>query len=147
METINADYVAQWICSIQKFKGTAQGQRGGVKTGVFEMQQGYPYSVSATANKKLIWASKLPEHLTFSLCPEDNYLSLPLDTTLEKASDICDSLGMLGYETIGYWDFQEQELKTHTCDEIKNIPVLDFNVEPGGIYFLRLEKGKTWTQE
>ncbi len=144
----NADYVARWKCSTQSFTGTAYGMGGrGVTTGIFEMTPGYPYSVSATQNIRLIWAAKLPDHIIFDFCQQRNYMSLPLDTKLEMASDVCDSLGLGGGDFFGYWDVQEQEPVVRTCNEIKYTPGENFEVEPGGIYYFYSTESKRWTQE
>ena len=150
MNKAAADYVTRWDCSQQRFMGTARGTRlRGIYTGVFQMQQGYPYSVSATIHeKKLTWATKLPEHLTFNLCPGANYISLPLDTRLEKASEICDDpeLGMKDTNRIGIWDAEKQEIIAQTCEEIKYYG-FDFDLEPGQVYYITIPNPAIWNQK
>ncbi|MCL6500409.1 MAG: hypothetical protein K6T16_00010 [Candidatus Pacearchaeota archaeon] len=150
MERSRADYVSQWFCSQQRFVGTARG-RGpkDVVTGVFTMQQGYPYSLSSTIGDiGLTYVTKLPDHLTFNFCPGANYLSLPLDTKLDKASQLCDSLGLLPDDSLGYWDVQNQKIMAHLCGEIRAHPQLDFNVYPGNVYFFMTSTAPiSWKQE
>ena len=163
INSIPSDYVAKWDCSRQRNEGTALGMCTGIipcvpyATGVFDMVHGYPYFVSATADKRFVWASVLPEHITFNLCPGRNYINLPIDTQIQTAKQLCQDpeLRMGLTDTIGVWDAEEQTFinpitgqtgpdQRVSCNFIINVE--DFDLDAGKVYEVNLPAGTIWTQ-
>ncbi|MHA1869099.1 MAG: hypothetical protein ACTSXD_13735 [Candidatus Heimdallarchaeaceae archaeon] len=97
---------------------------------------------------RFTWTGKIPERVTFYLKPGANYISLPLDTTLEKAVDICDKLGLSDDVTIGAWDVEKQQFLFG--GPVKCLALREgfqFDVGPGKVYYVGgLTEEKTWTQ-
>ncbi len=80
---------------------------------------------------------------------------MPFDTTLEKASQICNDpeLGMTDLNKIGIWSPEKQAIinpKTQRenteCALIK-YQGLDFDLEPGQVYYITIPRAAMWTQK
>ncbi|MEM4215367.1 MAG: hypothetical protein QW484_03340 [Candidatus Pacearchaeota archaeon] len=108
----------------------------------------------------MTYVGKIPEHVTFefkygpSNSGHANYIVLPLDTTIRKASQICNDpeLGMRNIDKIGVWDVTRQEISNPVtgadalaCSLIRMGQ--DFNVYPGQIYFITIPQETIWHQK
>ncbi len=174
------DYIAYWDAENQKQMGSARGDKqlickpapGGkgklicyeryVITGKFNLDKGKPYFVSlseGTLEWKNVFVGDVPEHVTFELKVKDiervNYITLPLDTQIKKASQICNDaeLGMQNTDVIGVWDVDNQEISNPitgkgslACRFITR-PGQDFEVYPGQVYRITIPQGTTWHQK
>ncbi len=128
-------------------------------TGKFDLEQGHPYFASLAVDQaKLTYVGNIPEHITFELKVKGaegvNYIVLPLDTTIKKASQICNDpeLGMRGTDTIGVWDVENQEISNPVTGggplECRFIRIgQDFDVYPGQVYRIWIPSDKTWNQK
>ncbi|MCX8194174.1 MAG: hypothetical protein N3G19_02315 [Candidatus Pacearchaeota archaeon] len=165
------DYVAYWDPEKQQQFGTAEGDpkwvcknggKGGccyldrVFTGVFTMEKGKPYFVSLRQPVvKMHYVGKVPEHVTFNLKRGVNYIALPLNTRIRKASQLCDIRDSQGNQildqskTIVEWDVSSQrEINAgtgETCYNILQDPENDFELEPK-IYKITVTRDPSWTQ-
>ncbi len=172
------DYVARWDAQEQEQFGTAEGDpkwicegEGKLKrcwpervfTGVFPMQPGMPYFVSIkVAEVEMTYVGKLPEHVTYefkygpSNSDHENYIVLPLDTTIKKASQLCDIRDKNGNQIVNqqtkieWWDplTQERIISEYTCYEIirRPYPPYDFYIEPGQVYLIFVQRYAEWLQ-
>ncbi len=147
------DYIAYWGTEQQTQSGSARGELQNRNyileiTGNFDLESYHPYFISPNiqVGDRFTWVGKIPEHIVFKFTEGRNYIALPLDSTLNKASHICENLDLLGYETVGYWVPENQEIIAFTCDEIEYYG-LDFDLLPGSVYYLALTSDKVWPQQ
>ncbi len=135
-----------------------------VITGPFDLEFGKPYFISATYDfDRWTWVGKVPERVTFELKygPEnsahENYIVLPLDTTIKKASQLCDIRDENGNQIldqnpytgfIEWWDPLQQRRVTSTrsCSYIIQYPQFDFDIEPGKVYLIFVQRDAVWEQ-
>lgn len=144
------DYIAKWNAQDQKQVGSALGNKEmkcdvksgvcteeWVVTGPFNLSLGMPYFASlkvGTPDKAKTYAGKIPAPVTFNLSEGANYIVLPMNTRLETAFIVCDSLHLPRGATIYSWDAENQRPdyeKTAVCGLTGN-----FNVEPGKVYYI-----------
>ncbi len=100
------------------------------------------------------WVGKVPERVTFELKPGANYIVLPLDTTIKKASQLCDIRDQNGNQIIDqnqfivWWDATTQERikSSRRCLHIVQYPQFDFDVNPGHIYLIFVQRDASWKQ-
>jgi len=77
-----------------------------------------------------------------------NYIVLPLDTTIKKASDLCRVIPMGDDERVYYWNPTNQNIEPanpRTCKFMKQ-GIGDFGLHPGQVYRITIEQEKNWTQ-
>lgn len=146
------DYISKYDSSDQKYFGTAKGTVAGhdVYIGSFDVDNGKPYFASMGGLTPgvpfyLSYAGDMPAPVTFELEPGDNMLSLPLNTTIENVTSLCNSLG-LGVEeaAIHVWDPKTQHGSVYVCGDD------DTSLFGGRVYRViinDIEPGTLWTQE
>ncbi|MEM4215191.1 MAG: right-handed parallel beta-helix repeat-containing protein [Candidatus Pacearchaeota archaeon] len=140
-----------------------QGGREIVITGPFNLQQGHPYFISATQDwDRWTYVGKVPEHVTFEfktgsslISVNENYVVLPLDTNITKASQLCDIRDKQGQQIIApewvirWWNPLEQKRigdpNESSCLELLN-GIGDFSVEPGKVYQIKVQRNASWQQ-
>ncbi len=134
-------------------------------TGNFNVTPGKPYFISydKTQNNNLdsydmIYMGDVPSPVTFDLRVGENYLVLPFNTTIKKASQLCkiaDGTGKIisRSSTISRFNVNlqivESAVEGYTCYEIDEQHLEDFDLIPGKVYRIDLDFGRsaTWTQE
>ncbi|MGB9708078.1 MAG: hypothetical protein ACPLXC_01990 [Candidatus Pacearchaeota archaeon] len=178
------DYVAYWNPEEQKQYGSARGDlelvclpkgegKGGqcyeryVITGLFNLEKGKPYFVSlseGTYEWKTTYVGKVPERVTFEFkygpgTFSENYIVLPLDTQIRKASQLCKicvdnticddpSKWILDQnERIRGWNISEQRVDPITPRICKYTNgTFDVNVDPGKVYLIKVARNASWQQ-
>jgi len=159
------DYIAFWNPTEQKQYGAAHGWLNRillpdyVVTGPFDMEQGKPYFISTKFEDDITWLGVMPEKVEFDFkyVPgtfSENYVVLPFNTEIKKASQLCDIRDkngnqIIAQETIiGWWDPSTQKLirdiNLATCAEIY---LADFDLEPGKVYLIDAQRNAIWQQQ
>ena len=110
----------------------------------FDLIQGYPYRVTMTANATFSLASKvLTSWPTFTLKTTPgkkyNWLSLPFDKGITKASELCSAIGSSCAEVSRY-DATMQGYYTY----VPALPFTDFDLVPGYPYRVTMLADVTW---
>ena len=159
------DYVAYWDPSQQTQYGTARGllslPHGAnyIITGPFTMQQGKSYFTSAKYDFDVVWVGKMPEKVEFRFkyIPEtfsENYIVLPFNTEIKKASQLCDIRDNQGNlildqgKTIFEWDVLNQlYIPSGTGETCDFIQYGDFDLEPGKVYLIYVQRDGIWQQK
>ena len=149
----NADYTSYWNATEQMYKGHPYAEKLGFSIRNFKVKPGYGYFVSVYNNTNITLLGKLPELVSYrfhigrdkngQITSRYNYIVLPLNTTIKKASDLCNAVPNL--EKIGWWDPSTQTFgwSSEKCPIVFN----DFNLEPGKVYWLKMSQEGNWTQE
>jgi len=171
LKTNVIDYISRWDPAKQDYYGAAfattpNGAR--VVTGPFELKTYTPYFVGAKTfevpfggsqgqvTTKITWVGKMPEHVTFELkygpsnSDHENYIVLPLDTTIRMASQLCNpdisGIPITQAQTINEWNPEtQQEVPSLPCFLI-NLPGNDFPLEPGKVYKIIVDADANWRQ-
>ncbi len=143
------DYVSKWQSSDQNYYGSAEGIAGGgapVVIGSFNLDKGKPYFASLSGGPPnssmfLSYAGVVPSPVTFTIRKtadnDVNYINLPLNTTIDKLSDLCSVLigeGIFESESsITKWDsLTQRSNSSDSCDGIYG----DWDLEPGRVYLI-----------
>ncbi|MGB9708359.1 MAG: carboxypeptidase-like regulatory domain-containing protein, partial [Candidatus Pacearchaeota archaeon] len=168
MDSLSKLFPGQYLDMFGKGYGGSQGQNEIVITGPFNLEQGKPYFISATMPYNWTYVGKVPERVTFEFKygPEnsfhENYIVLPLDTQIKKASQlckicvdntICDDpdkwiLDQSESAPIKRWDPTNQTVisdSIRTCLEIR-AGLGDFSLEPGMVYKIKVQRNANWQQ-
>lgn len=124
-----------------------------VTTGRFNLTRGYPYFVGANYPfDRWTWVGEVPEHVIYELKHGEmssyNYIVLPLDTTIKKASDLCRAIPMGDYDYVFYWDTAAQDYLPANARQCKFMKqgIGDFNLNAGQVYRITIEQNRSWTQ-
>jgi hypothetical protein len=126
-----------------------------------EMKPGMPYFIAPDVEGNITWVGELPEIFTIDLkyVPgtfSENYIVLPLNTEIKKVSQLCDIKDEQGNliinqeEELVWWNpkIQDFELSERTCSWITapNSP-FDFELEPGKVYLIIVQRNASWQQK
>jgi hypothetical protein len=145
------DYVSRWNSTNQRYFGTAKGAMGAASIiiGSFAMEQGKPYfasiaNLSPGSNFYLSYAGQVPSAVTFSLHTGDNYISLPLNTTITNVTQLCDSMNLQNeINVVTIWNTTTQNYNSYTCG------LESYNLSGGSVYRASVDpliSGDSWTQ-
>ncbi|MCK4250807.1 hypothetical protein KAX97_05140 [candidate division WOR-3 bacterium] len=83
----------------------------------------------------------------------ENFIVLPFDTSIKRASDLCDEsvsgVPIYSYWIIEWWDPETQRSTSDpnqaTCEEIV-AGLGDFELEPGKVYKIQVTRDADWEQ-
>jgi len=163
--TFEGPFFSVWDNTLQRtIYGSAWGIKGsGASTNITPVSEmalvpGMPYFVSPDNESNVTWVGRVPKPVTFELkkgpvwvTSGADYIVLPLYTKLTKAANICNNLSLPDSATIGAWDVETQWYllgAQQSCASIKKFPTRNFDLQPGGIYYVGgLTEDITWTQE
>ncbi|MCX8194452.1 MAG: hypothetical protein N3G19_03815, partial [Candidatus Pacearchaeota archaeon] len=132
----------------------SQGQDEIVITGPFNLNIGHPYFMSATMDwDRWTYVGRVPERVTFEFKygPEnsdhENYVVLPLDTTIKKASQLCDIRDNQGNQILDQtkriyeWNAEIQDripITPRICSQTYGN--YDVSLIPGKTYLILVQK-------
>ena len=122
-------HISVWDATMQKtVYGSAWGIKGTSASMTLEpvggmiMKEGMPYFISPDNDGNITWVGSVPQHATVELkvfynaigSLSENFIVLPLDTTIETAKDLCeakadDNLSLMSdSNNIEVWDANNQ---------------------------------------
>jgi hypothetical protein len=135
-----------------------------ITVGNAHMEEGMPYFISPDNSTNITWVGEVPEKITFELKKVDfvggilysaeNYIVLPLDTTIKTAKDLCSDMIAQGImsstDYISKWDVQTQlPVPLPMCGALEDVPddTPEIQLYPGVPYLITVTNSGSWTQK